>query len=395
LYVVRHQASMQQPANHSSSDSRLDQRLPIPSEDLTRQHHEIEDEILVAVRRTLASGKYTMGPELAAFEDEWAGACEVGRAIGTSSGTSALMLAYAALGVGPGDEVIVPSMTYVATAFAASYLGATVVFVDVESDTFTIDPAEVSRAVTPRTKVVVPVHLYGQPANMAALDELAREHGFSIVEDAAQAHLARFEGRRVGGLADIGCFSFYPHKNLGAYGDGGAVTTNDPALAEQLRILRYMGQRTKHVHEQIGHQERLDELQAAILRVRLHHLERWTERRQAWAALYDELLSESPASTPIVRPDREHVYYMYAVITPRRDELMGFLGDRGIGSQVIYPTAVPDQPAYANGGAPSRTVSADRARAIASDVLCLPVFPELTEQEVRTVGSAVHDFYRR
>jgi dTDP-4-amino-4,6-dideoxygalactose transaminase len=333
-----------------------------------------------------------MGPELAAFEEEWAAASGVRHALGTSSGTAALMLAYVALGVGPGDEVVVPSMTYVATAFAASYLGATVVFVDVD-ETFTIDPAEVERAITPRTKVIVPVHLYGQPADMSALGELATAHGIGLVEDAAQAHLARFDGRGVGGLGSIGCFSFYPHKNLGAYGDGGALTTNDDTLYEQLRVLRYMGQRTKHVHERLGHQERLDELQAAILRVRLRHLEHWTELRQKWAALYDELLADTPVETPPVAPNRTHVYYMYAVRAPRRDELKEFLASRGIGSQVIYPATVPDQGAYADGHAPSRTVSLERSRAVAAQNLCLPIFPEVTEEEVRTVAAAIRDFY--
>ena len=383
------------PATDPHTAVRLDQQMPIPSEDLTRQYRQIEGDVLEVVRRTLASGKYTMGPELAAFEQEWADACEVDFAIGTSSGTAALMLAYAALGVGPGDEVIVPSMTYVATAFAASYLGATVVFVDVDEQTFNIDPEEVERAVTPRTKVVVPVHLYGQPADMGPLESLAREHGFALVEDAAQAHLARYQGRSVGSFGSISCFSFYPHKNLGAYGDGGAMTTADPALNEELRALRYMGQRVKHSHELLGHQERLDELQAAILRVRLSHLEDWTRLRRRWATLYDELLADTPVITPVVEPDRTHVYYMYTVRAPRRDELKDFLAARGIGSQIIYPTAVPDQGAYLGGGAPSRVVSADRSRNVASDVLSLPVFPELTEDEVRTVAGAVREFYER
>ncbi len=381
------------PATDAQPAVRPDQQMPIPSEDLTRQYRQIEPEVLDVVRRTLASGKYTMGPELAAFEREWAEACEAGFAIGTSSGTSALMLAYAVLGVGPGDEVIVPSMTYVATAFAASYLGATVVFADVDDQTFNIDPAEVERAVTPRTKVVVPVHLYGQPADMEPLESLAREHGFAIVEDAAQAHLARYQDRCVGGFGSAACFSFYPHKNLGAYGDGGSITTRDEALNDELRALRYMGQRVKHAHDLLGHQERLDELQAAILRVRLRHLEDWTRLRRRWAALYDELLADTPVTTPVVLPDRTHVYYMYTVRAPRRDDLKDYLAERGIGSQIIYPTAVPDQGAYADGAAPSRVVSASRSRKAAAEVLSLPVFPELTEDEVRAVAATVREFY--
>lgn len=373
--------------------TRADQRLPIPSEDLVRQYAGIEQEVLDAVKPVLAGGKYTMGPELAAFEAEWAHACETEFALGVSSGTSALMLSYIAAGVGPGDEVIVPAMTYVATAFAASYVGAVPVFVDVDERTYNVDPTEVARAVTPRTKAIVPVHLYGQPADMAPILALAAEHGLAVIEDAAQAHLARYHGARVGGLGSIACFSFYPHKNLGAYGDGGAITTNDPALYEELRVLRYMGQRVKHTHERLGHQERLDELQAAILRVRLRHLERWTELRRQWAALYDDLLAETPVKTPPVADGGTHVYYMYTVQAPRRDDLRDHLASRGIGSQVIYPTIVPDQPAYASGATASRTVSCSRARDLADSILSLPVFPELTEAEVRTVAAEIAAFY--
>ncbi len=381
-------------APQPEAGARIDQQLPIPSEDLARQYREIEDEILDAIRPVLASGKYTMGPALAAFESEWAGACETTHALGTSSGTAALMLAYRAVGVGAGDEVIVPSMTYVATAFAASYIGAVPVFVDVDDRSFNLDPGELEAAITPRTKAIVPVHLYGQPADMEPICSIARARAIPVIEDAAQAHLARYRGARVGGLGAVACFSFYPHKNLGAYGDGGAITTNDPELYEELRVLRYMGQRVKHTHERLGHQERLDELQAAILSVRLRHLERWTALRQRWAALYDELLADTPVETPSVQDGSTHVYYKYTVKAPRRDELRDHLAARGIGSQVIYPTAVPDQPVYAGGSTPSRTVSADRARTHATSILSLPVFPELSEEEVRSVAGAIAAFYR-
>jgi len=222
---------------------RPDQNLPIPSEDLTRQYVAIRDEVLDAVARVLPGGKYTMGPALAAFEREWADECRTAEGIGVSSGTAALMLAFKAVGVGPGDEVIVPALTYVATAFAVSYLGGVPVFVDVDEHTFNIDPEQVEAAISPKTKAICPVHLYGQPADMDELREIAVRHGLALIEDAAQAHRAEYKGARVGGLGDIGCFSFYPHKNLGAYGDGGAVTTNDADLAQLVRALRYMGQR--------------------------------------------------------------------------------------------------------------------------------------------------------
>jgi dTDP-4-amino-4,6-dideoxygalactose transaminase len=373
--------------------ARSDQEQRIPSEDLSRQFQLLRDELMPEVEQVLASGKYTMGPNLAAFEQEWAAYCGAGHAIGISSGTAALALAYRAVGVEPGDEVIVPAMTYVATAFAVTHVGGVPVFVDVDERTFTVDPEEVRKALSPRTKAIAPVHLYGQAVEVDAIRAIAAEHGLAVIEDAAQAHGATFNGARAGTLGDVGCFSFYPHKNLGTYGDGGAITTNDRALAERLRILRYVGQRTKHVHEVVGFQERLDELQAAVLRVRLRHLDAWNEERRRWAALYDELLADTPVTTPFRRPACEHVYYMYTVLAPDRDRLRESLEERGIGSQVIYPSIVPDQPAYRELTAPHRTLAVDRARRLAGEILSLPVFPELREVEVRTVAAAVRAFY--
>jgi dTDP-4-amino-4,6-dideoxygalactose transaminase len=386
---------MTEPASTLTQGSRSDQRQAIPSEDLSRQYQELRDELLPVVDAVLASGKYTMGPNLAAFEQEWAAYCGAAEAIGISSGTAALALAYRAVGVGAGDEVIVPALTYVATAFAVSHVGAVPVFVDVDERSFTLDPAEVERAVSPRTKAIAPVHLYGQTVEVDAICAIAKRHGLAVVEDAAQAHGATFGDARAGVLGDVACFSFYPHKNLGTYGDGGAVTTHDAALAERIRVLRYVGQRTKHVHEIVGFQERLDELQAAILRVRLRHLDEWNARRRSWADLYDELLADTPVATPYRRPGCEHVFYMYTVLAPRRDELRDHLQQRGIGSQVIYPTIVPDQPAYANGGSEMRSLPVDRARRLATEILSLPVFPELHESEVRTVAEAIGEFYAR
>jgi dTDP-4-amino-4,6-dideoxygalactose transaminase len=365
--------------------------MPIPSEDLTRQYGLLAGEILEAVAQVLPRGKYTMGPALAAFEREWAQDCGTAEAIGVSSGTAALMIAFKAVGVEPGDEVIVPALTYVATAFAVSYLGGVPVFVDVDEETFNIDLAQVEAAVSGKTKAICPVHLYGQPADMDPLREIATRHGLSVVEDAAQAHQAEYRGTRVGGLGDIACFSFYPHKNLGAYGDGGSVTTNSGELARVVRALRYMGQHVKHDHEILGFQERLDELQAAILSVRLRHLAEWTAQRRRWAALYDELLAGTPVTTPVRRDDRTHVYYMYTIKAPDRDRLMEYLKTRGIGSQIIYPKLVPDQGAYAT--TPCRRLPFERARGLTGRILSLPVFPELREEEVRAVAAAVRDFY--
>lgn len=374
--------------------ARADQQQTIPSEDLARQYEVLRDELMPEIDRVLASGKYTMGPTLAAFEEEWARYCGVSHAIGISSGTAALALSYRAVGVGAGDEVIVPAMTYVATAFAVNHVGGVPVFVDVDERTFTLDPDEVGRAVSPSTRALAPVHLYGQTVDADAIRAIASEHGLAIVEDAAQAHGATFDGVRTGALGDLGCFSFYPHKNLGTYGDGGAITTNDAELAERLRVLRYVGQRTKHVHETVGFQERLDELQAGILRVRLRHLNAWNEARRRWASLYDELLADTPVKTPWRRPGCDHVFYMYTVLAPRRDELRDYLQARGIGSQVIYPSIVPDQPAYRGGTAPFRELSVDRARRLAGEILSLPVFPELREDEVQAVAAAIRAFYR-
>jgi dTDP-4-amino-4,6-dideoxygalactose transaminase len=376
-----------------SQGTRADQQQPIPSEDLARQFLLLRDELMPEIEHVLGSGKYTMGPTLSSFEEEWARYCGTAHAIGISSGTAALALSFRAVGVEPGDEVIVPAMTYVATAFAVSHVGGVPVFVDVDERTFALDPEEVRRAVSPKTKAIAPVHLYGQTVEADAIAEVASEYGLAVVEDAAQAHGATYNGTRAGALGDVGCFSFYPHKNLGTYGDGGAITTQDAALAERLRILRYVGQRTKHVHEVVGFQERLDELHAAILRIRLRHLDEWNDARRRWATLYDELLADTPVTTPWRRPGCEHVFYMYTILAPKRDELREHLQARGIGSQVIYPSIVPDQPAYRGGTAPFRELSVERARRLAGEILSLPVFPELREDEVRAVAAAVRAFY--
>jgi dTDP-4-amino-4,6-dideoxygalactose transaminase len=381
------------PSSTLTQGIRTDQQQPIPSEDLARQYELLRDELMPEIERVLASGKYTMGPTLAAFEEEWAAYCGSAHAIGISSGTAALVLSLRAAGVGAGDEVIVPAMTYVATAFAVSHVGATPVFVDVDERTFTLDPDETRKAVSAKTKAIAPVHLYGQTVDAAAIRSIADEQGFVVIEDAAQAHGATLDGVRTGSLGDLACFSFYPHKNLGTYGDGGAITTNDAELADRVRMFRYVGQRTKHVHEIVGYQERLDELHAAILRVRLRHLDGWNASRQRWASLYDELLANTPVTTPWRRPGSEHVYYMYTVRAPRRDELRDFLQKRGIGSQVIYPSLVPDQPAYRDGAAPFRALPLPRSRAAVGEILSLPVFPELREDEVRTVAAAIRSFY--
>lgn len=376
-------------------DTTLSSSVTIPAEDLTRQYALIADEIHAAMDDVLPRGKYTLGPQVAAFEQEYAAYCDCQYALGIANGTEALHLALAALGVGPGDEVITVCNTYAATAFAISYVGATPVFVDVEEDTFNFDIAQIETHITPRTRALIPVHMYGQPVDMGPLLELARKHNLFVVEDAAHAHGASYHGRKTGSFGDIGCFSFYPSKVLGAYGDGGAITTNNPNLYERVRQLRYMGQKVKHAHDEIGFQQRLDEIQAAILRVKLRHLDDWLDARRRLAALYDELLQPLGIRTPHLSPERTHVYYLYTIRVPNseRNALAEFLQARGIGTQVIYPQLVPFQNAYALLG--YRAGDFPVAEKLRDELLCLPMFPELTEPEVHAVASTIAAFYDR
>jgi dTDP-4-amino-4,6-dideoxygalactose transaminase len=365
--------------------------LEIPAEDLVRQHEVIADELRAAFESVLPRGKYTLGPQLAAFEAEFATYVGATEAVGISSGTSALYLALRALGVGPGDEVITVANTYVATAFAITYTGALPVFVDVEERTYNLDPDSLREALGERTRAIVPVHLYGRAADVGAIRAAAP--GIPILEDAAHAHGATLGDRPVGSLGEVAAFSFYPSKLLGALGDAGIATTSDGALAASLRRLRYMGQTTtKHDHEIIGYQERLDELQAAFLRVKLRHLEDQIESRRRIAARYDEALAATPVVRPVADVAGRHVYYMYTVLAPERDRLADHLRMRGIGTQVIYPRLVPDQRAYRD--APYRAVDLTVARRLVPQLLCLPMFAELTDAEVDRVSEAVRDFYR-
>ncbi len=364
---------------------------PIPAEDLTRQYGPIADEIHAAIDRVLPSGKYTLGPVLEEFERDYARYCGVEHAIGISSGTAALQLALAAMGVGPGDEVITQANTYVATAFAISYLGAKPVFVDVDPVYANLDVSALEGHITPRTKVIIPVHLYGHPVDMDPLMQVARKHRLRVLEDASHAHGATYKGRRAGSLGDAAAFSFYPSKVLGAYGDAGVIVTNDADLAKRLRVLRYMGQEVKGTHLVVGYQERLDPMQAAILQVKLRHLEGWIEQRRGIARRYRELLAGLPLRLPVESADCRHVYYLYTPFVPRRDELVAFLEGRGIGAQTIYRTPVPLQPCYAGLGYTAADVPV--AARLAGELINLPVFPELRDDEVQRVGEAVRAFY--
>jgi dTDP-4-amino-4,6-dideoxygalactose transaminase len=365
---------------------------PIPAEDLTRQYAAIRDEVHTAIDRVLPSGKYTLGPVLEEFERDFAAYCGTTSAVGISSGTAALMLALAGMGVGPGDEVITQANTYVATAFAISYLGATPVFADVDPVYSNMDPASVEARITPKTRVILPVHLYGHPVDMDPLRALAERHGLKVLEDASHAHGSTYKGRRVGALGDAAAFSFYPSKVMGAYGDGGGITTSDPALEHRIRVLRYMGQEVKHTHMLIGYQERLDPMQAAVLSVKLRHLETWIEQRRAVARAYGEMLKDLPLRLPPEAPGCRHVYYMYTIHVEQRDRLAEHLAAQGIATQLIYRTPVPHQPCYASLG--HRLGDFPVAERLAGELLNLPMFPELRMDEVERVSAAVRGFFR-
>lgn len=371
-------------------------KITIGEGHLERQYQEIADEIRQAVEAVLPTGKYTLGPHLKRFEQEFAAYCEARHSIGISSGTAALHLALQALGLGPGDEVITVANTYIATALAISYTGATPVFIDVDPRTFNMTAELVAPRITRRTRALLPVHLYGHVVDMDPLLELARQHDLKVLEDASHAHGARYRGRRAGSLGDMAAFSFYPAKNMGAYGDGGAITTGDDALDQTVRVLRYVGQRVKWVHEVLGFQERLDELQAAMLSVKLRRLDSWNDRRRALAAIYDEMLPETPLQLPYVADYAHHVYYSYATIAPSEDErnrLLSHLLGRGVGAFAMYPALVPLQGAYQELGYKESDFPV--AASYARRVLNLPMFETLREEEARQVAEAVLAYYDR
>ncbi len=346
-------------------------------------------EIDEAIARVLASGWYILGEEARAFESEFASWLNVEHAVGVGSGTEALHIALAACGIGPGDEVITVSHTAVATVAAIEYVGATPILVDIEPSTMCIDPARVAEAVTERTRAVIPVHLYGQPAEMDAILAIAVERGLRVIEDCAQAHGATYRGRRVGTMGDVGCFSFYPTKNLGAIGDGGAVVTRDPAIAGRLRLLRQYGWAERYVSEIPGWNSRLDELQAAVLRTKLRYLDAGNRRRTEIASRYDAALAGLGLGLPAVRDGAGHVYHLYVVRSARRDELQAFLRGRGIQALVHYPVPVHLQPAYSGR---VRAASLPETERAAREVLSLPMYPELTADELEAVAGAVRDF---
>lgn len=366
----------------------------IPQIDLTRQHAALRTELLEAVERVLASSRFILGPEGEALEAEVAALCGVRHGVGVASGTDALHLALRALEIGPGDEVITPAFSFVASASAVLHAGARPVFVDIDLQTFTLDSGEVEQAITPRTKAILPVHLYGHPADMDRLVALARRRGLALIEDVAQAIGASYAGRPVGSFGDLACLSFYPTKNLGACGDGGMVVTDREELAERIRRLRNHGSRAKYQHSGLGYSSRLDELQAALLRVKLRHLPAWTAARRALAARYSALLAGLPITLPREQPPAVHVYHHYTVLSPRRDDLAKALADRGVGTALHYPLPIPGQPLFRGGAGPAEA-ECPRAWQASREALSLPCFPELTAAEIETVAQAVRQATNR
>lgn len=359
----------------------------IPFVDLKAQYASIKDDVNAAILRVLESCHFTLGPEVAAFEEEFARYCDVRFGVAVNSGTSALHLALLAAGVGPGDEVITVPFTFMATVSAIQYAGATPVFVDIDPATYTMDVSRLEAAITAKTKAIIPVHLYGQPVDMDSLLDIARARGLTVIEDAAQAHGAEYKGRRVGSMGHMACFSFYPGKNLGAYGEGGLVATNDASLTRTLRMLRDWGAEKKYEHVLKGYNYRMEAIQGAVLRVKLPLLEQWTEARRAVAGQYDRAFKGSGVQTPVTMPNVRHVYHIYAIRTAQRARWQEQLQAKGVSSGIHYPTPIHLLPAFSDLGYGAG--SFPHSERAASEVLSLPMYPELSPQQVEEVVAAV------
>lgn len=358
--------------------------------DLNRQYQAIKPEIDSAIARVLDRTDFILGEEVRRFQEEFASYCQVEHAVGLDSGTSALELGVRALGIGAGDEVLVPANSFIASASAVSFTGATPVFVDVDPVTYNIDVQQLAQRITPRTKAIMPVHLYGQPAEMDAIMEVVERYGLFVIEDACQAHGARYKGRRVGSIGHVGAFSFYPGKNLGAYGDGGALVTNDPHIADRVRMMRNYGQREKYHHVSLGWNRRLDTIQAAVLQVKLRYLDEWNALRRRWAALYDQLLEDIDVVRPVAAPSGEHVYHLYVVQVEERDRLQTYLAANGIATGIHYPIPIHLQRVYADLG--YQTGDFPVSERCAPRLLSLPMFPELKAEEVEFIADCIWSF---
>ena len=364
--------------------------MHVPFLNLASQFATLKNELLPAVEQVLAGGHYVLGPNVTEFEKELSSYVGARHGVGVNSGSDALTLALRALDIGPGDEVITTPFTYIAPAEAIHQTGARIVFADIDPDTFNIDPAEVARKITPRTKAIIPVHLFGQAADLDALRALSESHGIRIVEDCAQAIGTRYNGQPVGSIGTVACFSFYPTKNLGADGDGGMLTTNDEGLARKLRMLRVHGIERRYYHDLHGYNSRLDELQAAILRVKLKHLDTWDKRRTAIAERYDKGLAGLPVLPPTRASKSTHVFHVYAIRTKQRDALEKHLGDAGVPTIIYYPLPLHLQRVYADLG--HREGAFPKAEELARRILPLPIYPELTNEQVDYVVNTIREF---
>ncbi len=360
----------------------------VPFLDLQRLHHELRGPLLAAFQRVLESGWFVLGPEVEAFEAEFAQYCGVKHCVGVGNGLDAIHLLLRAYGIGEGDEVLVPSNTFIATWLAVSQCGAIPIAVEPRADTYNIDPTGLASAITARTRAIIPVHLYGQPADMDAINEVAQQHGLIVIEDAAQAQGALYKGRRAGALGDAAATSFYPGKNLGALGDGGAVLTNDAQIAERVRQLRNYGSKVKYVHDGLGFNSRLDEMQAAFLRVKLNLLDDWNAQRSTVAAKYSYRLQDSRLVLPYVPNWASPVWHLYVVQSPERDALRAHLQRRGIATVIHYPTPPHQQFCYAN----STHLDLPVAETLSDQVLSLPISPLMTPHEVEHVVEAIYSF---
>jgi dTDP-4-amino-4,6-dideoxygalactose transaminase len=359
----------------------------VPYLDLEAQYNSIRTEVLTALEEVCESGRFAQGPATSDFEAKFAAYCGVDHCVSLNSGTSALHLALRCLNVGPGDEVITPAMTFIATAWAISYVGARPVFVDIDPARRTMCPSKLEAAITPRTKAIIPVHLYGMPADMDSINAIADQHGIPVIEDAAQAHGARYRGRRVGQFGRVACFSFYPSKNLGAYGEGGALVTNDLAIARRACSLRDHAQNERYFHDEIGYNYRMDSIQAAVLAIKLKRLDAWNAARVDRAARYTELLAGSTFALPTLFPDSECVWHCYVIESPERDRVRRRLQAAGIETGVHYPLPVHLQKAYAHLGYQRGDLPITET--LCQRCLSLPIYPELSDAKISNVVSVL------
>jgi dTDP-4-amino-4,6-dideoxygalactose transaminase len=364
--------------------------MKVPFVDLKAQHLPIQEEVEDAIHQVIDHSDFALGEEVYRFEEEFANYCGVRYAIGVDSGLSALKLSLHAFQIGHGDEVIVPAHTFIASAAAVTFAGANPILVDVIPNTYCIDPSEIEGAITEHTRAIIPVHLYGLPADMDAILEIAHKYNLVVIEDAAQAHGAWYKDRRTGSLGHAAAFSFYPTKNLGGFGDGGIVTTNDSQVAERIRSLRNCGQKHKNIHELPPFNHRLDTIQAAVLRVKLSYLDQWNESRRRCAAMYNELLSDSDVTIPIENPDSQHVYHLYVVRTPKRDALQAHLQDQGIGTGIHYPIPIHLQPYYSNNGFHHGQFPV--AEKLCDEILSLPMFPTISRDQLQYVADKAIEY---